>query len=502
MIEAESDVYASTLNNSMEEFPDRESGNEDEAQGLHQGGEDPDPIIRKKRNAVKKMMRHAWTNYVKFAWPHNELKPISRKGMEGIFGRGMKGASIVDALDTLYIMEMDKEFNKAREWIVDNLEISDLDTSISVFETSIRYIGGLLSTYTFTGDSALRDKAVQVANTLLPAFNTPTGIPFGWVNLHTKKGWNFGWSGSGSSILADFGTLHMEFSYLSDVTGDPVYREKVEQIRTFLQASTRPSKLYPSFVNPTSGRWSGSVSVGAYGDSFYEYLLKEWIRSGKTDTTAKKMFLAAAQDINELLVQTSKGAGLTYIVAMENGRLNKKMDHLTCFAGGLFGLAGQLLNSSRFAQLGEEITETCHQSYARSATGLAPDIFQYSETKDVEASSTKYILRPETFESYFVMWRITKDPKYRDWGWDAVLAIERNCRTGTGYSGIRNVNIVDGEQDDEQQTFFLAETLKYLYLLFSDDQLLSLDEWVLNTEAHPLPIWGVNPLYRYHNQSI
>jgi len=106
-----------------------------------------------------------------------------------------------------------------------------------------------------------------------------------------------------------------------------------------------------------------------------------------------------------------------------------------------------------------------------------------------------YILRPEVIESYFIMWRTTHDPKYRDWAWEAAQAIEKNCRVDGGYSGLRNVYDINSPKDDVQQSFLFAEVLKYLYLIFSTDDLISLDEWVFNTEAHPLPVRGKNPAY-------
>ncbi len=93
------------------------------------------------------------------------------------------------------------------------------------------------------------------------------------------------------------------------------------------------------------------------------------------------------------------------------------------------------------------------------------------------------------------MWRITHDRKYRDWAWDAAQAIEKHCRVENGYAGIKNVYDINSSKDDVQQSFFLAETLKYLYLIFSSDDLISFDEWVFNTGAHPLPIIGKNPAY-------
>ena len=116
------------------------------------------------------------------------------------------------------------------------------------------------------------------------------------------------------------------------------------------------------------------------------------------------------------------------------------------------------------------------------------------------------MLRPETAESYFIMWRITHDEKYREWGWQMIQALDKNCKSkdGGGYSGIRNVwshSDSNVQKDDVQQSWFLAETLKYLYLLFCDDDVISLDKWVFNTEAHPLPIKGQNSFYRdYHER--
>jgi len=242
--------------------------------------------------------------------------------------------------------------------------------------------------------------------------------------------------------------------------------------------------------------------VGALGDSFYEYLLKEWLRSGKRDTEAKEMFDEVATDIDDQLIQKSAG-GLTYLAEYKYGRLEHKMDELACFAGGMYGLAAREdvndHKSERWMDIGKGITNTCHEAFDRTDTKLGPEAFRFSDA--VEARALKqneryYILRPETFESYFYMWRLTKDPKYREWGWEAVQALEKACKTEGGYSGVKNVYQVGGQKDDVQQSFFLAETLKYLFLLFSDDNLISLDQWVFNTEAHPLPIRGHNVLYR------
>lgn len=468
-----------------------------------QHSDDKDATTRERRDKVKEMMLHAWSNYKQFAWGKNELRPVSKRAHTGsVFGAYDMGATIVDAVDTLYIMGLMDEFDEGKEWIATRFNLDNVTGDISVFETNIRFVGGLLTAFALTGDPIFKEKAVHVADKLLPAFQSPTGIPYALISFRNSASKNYAWASGGSSILSEFGTLHLEFAYLSDITGNPVYKEKVMAIRQVLKELEKPRGLYPNYLNPKTGKWGQQhMSLGALGDSFYEYLLKAWLQSDKEDEEARVMYDEAMQAIIEHMIRTSAG-GLIYVSDMKFDRLEHKMDHLACFAGGLFGL-GAVTQDNQFSRdymkKAEGLTNTCHESYIRTITHLGPESFRFSEGAEAKALKSQekyYILRPETVESYFYMWRLTHDQKYRDWGWDAVQALEHYCRTPNGYSGVKNVYLEEPIKDDVQQSFFLAETLKYLYLLFSDDSLLPLDEWVFNTEAHPLPIKNVNGLYR------
>ncbi|KAM9319527.1 mannosyl-oligosaccharide 1,2-alpha-mannosidase IB [Gastrophryne carolinensis] len=457
-------------------------------------GDPGDPDTRQKRNRIKEMMKHAWDNYRQYGWGHNELKPISRKGHStSIFGNTQMGATIVDALDTLYIMGLMDEFREGQDWVQNNLDFS-LNAEVSVFEVNIRFIGGLLAAYYLSGQECFKTKAVLLAEKLLPAFNTPTGIPWAMVNLKSGVGRNWGWASAGSSILSEFGTLHLEFVHLTYLTGNPVYYDKVMHIRKLLQKMDRPNGLYPNYLNPRTGRWGQHhTSVGGLGDSFYEYLLKAWLVSDKTDTEARLMYDAAIEAIEKHLIRKSNG-GLTYIGEWKNGHLERKMGHLTCFAGGMLALGADGSpgdKAGHYLQLGAEIAHTCHESYDRTVLKLGPEAFKFeggAEAVAVRQNEKYYILRPEVIETYWYMWRYTHDPKYRAWGWEAAQAIDKYCRVSGGFSGVKDVYSSSPAYDDVQQSFFLAETLKYLYLLFSSDDLLPLDNWVFNTEAHPLPV--------------
>lgn len=468
-----------------------------------QAGEDADPIARQRREKIKEMVLHAWRGYKTYAWGKNELRPVSKRGhTAGIFGRQDMGATIVDALDTLYIMGLMEEFNEGRAWIQYHLDFNQLRSEMSVFETNIRFVGGLLSVYSLTGDPLFRDRALHIARKLLPAFDTPTGIPYALINVGNGIAKNYAWASGGSSILSEFGTLHLEFVYLSDISGDPVFKEKVFRIRDVIRKTERPDGLYPNYMNPKTGKWGQRhTSVGALGDSFYEYLLKAYLQSGGKDEEARDMYVEAIAAITNRLVLKSN-TGLTYIAESKFNRLEHKMDHLACFSGGMYALGAKKIESQLSAthlEIAEGLANTCHESYIRTPTGLGPESFRFTEgieARALKSSEKYYILRPEVIETWFYMWRITKDQKYREWAWEAVLALEKHCRAEAGYSGIQNVYMENPQKDDVQQSFIFAETFKYLYLIFSDDSLLSLDEWVLNTEAHPIPIAGNNAFYR------
>ncbi|XP_020795972.1 mannosyl-oligosaccharide 1,2-alpha-mannosidase IA [Boleophthalmus pectinirostris] len=456
-------------------------------------GKPTDPQTNERREKVKEMMKFAWDNYKRYAWGKNELRPLTRNGHIGNMFGGLRGASIIDSLDTLYIMGLMEEYNDAKEWVKTSLDLNS-NGEASLFEVNIRYVGGLLSAYYLTGEEIFKSKVLELGEKLLPAFNTPTGIPRGVINLGSGTSWSWGWASAGSSILAEFGTLHLEFVHLSELSANPIYTEKVMNIRKLLNKIEKPHGLYPNFLSPVSGNWvQHHVSIGGLGDSFYEYLIKSYLMSDKADEDAKRMYYSALDAIEANLVQKSPG-GLTYMAEWRGGILDHKMGHLACFSGGMIGIGaddGPQEKRQHYLDLAAEITHTCHESYTRSGTKLGPEAFRFDSGAEATAtrlSDRYYILRPEVIESYMYMWRLTHDPKYREWGWEAVQALEQHCRVESGFSGIRDVYTTTVSHDNMQQSFFLSETLKYLYLLFSEDDLLPLEDWVFNTEAHPLPV--------------
>ena len=188
-------------------------------------------------------------------------------------------------------------------------------------------------------------------------------------------------------------------------------------------------------------------------------------------------------------------------------------EHLACFAPGMLAL-GVLTGASGAPNEDTRVDiatgETCYRAYAHTPTGLAPDAWNFGAVEDdlrpevgvsaerppkprcrgqVDPTGNKFSLRPETIESLFYLYRLTRNETYRDFGWKIFEAIEKHCRTAIGYAGITNVyRLGASTREDSEPSFFMAEVLKYLYLLFSDDDVLPLDKWVLNTEAHPFRV--------------
>ncbi|PAA66195.1 hypothetical protein BOX15_Mlig003946g1 [Macrostomum lignano] len=437
--------------------------------------------------AVKEMTRFAWRNYVKYcARPYtgNDLDPIKRacSPVPDVLLGPRQLVTAVDALDTFAIMEMHEEFEEARQMVTGGKRAALSNVTVSVFETCIRLLGGYLGAYSFTQDSRLLAEAVAVADRLAESFSKPDSL-----NRN--------------------GTLYLEFVYLSHITGDKKYEQWVTRNHELLIKAPNVQGLYPMEMTPKGMPLTPDpvYSAGGGGDSFYEYLVKKCLYSKNPDPKCTRDYTAALDSIMKCMtVQVSPVSDLLCVVNVKKPCYAKQqlnatctMEHLTCFLGGTYALA-YMMNPHRtdWLRFAERITHTCYLSYFHSPIGLGPEIFKYNATsRKFEADPDRdfYILRPETIESIYYLHYVTGHKKYRYWGKKILLAINASTRTPTGFSGVHKILSNKTIFDNTQQSFFLAETLKYLYLLFQPNSRLSLDQWVLSTEAHLFPT-GINPL--------
>lgn len=452
------------------------------------------PLTDKQKEVVK-ACKHAWDGYKKYAWGYDELKPIS-KGTSQWF---MLGLTIVDSLDTLWLLNMKKEYKEGRDWVENELSFGRR-VPVNLFETTIRVLGGLLSIFHLTADHMFLEKAEDLGDRLMGAFKSSSSIPFSDVVLGDKSGRPPAWSPDSS--LSEVTTIQLEFKDLSYVLDNPRFKSASQNVMLQIFSLPRNAGLAPIYINAGNGQFrpGSHITLGARGDSYYEYLLKQWLQTGKKDDQLKEEYLKAMDGVKKLLVKKSEPSKLTYVGELLSGRsFSPKMDHLVCFLPGTLAL-GYMHGLPRWhLELAEELIETCNQMYVRMETGLSPEIVFFnqspggSEDLIVKPQDAHNLLRPETVESLHIMYSITKDKKYQDYGWNILKSFNKYSRVDSGgYVSLNNVRSAKDPQPggsrDKMESFFVAETLKYLFLLFSDVDVLPLDKWVFNTEAHPLPI--------------
>lgn len=472
-----------------------------------------------RKKEVREAFKRSWTGYEKYAWGKDIYKPVAKTGAN--MGPKPLGWIIVDSLDTMKIMGLEDELEKARDWVKNELDY-DMDYNVNTFETTIRMLGGLLSAHFLTQDDLYLDKATDLANRLIASFDSPSGIPYASVNLHTGAGVR-SHTNSGASSTAEAATLQLEFKYLAKLTGETLYWEKAEAVMAALDNNHPKDGLVPIFVHPDTGKYQGNlIRIGSRGDSYYEYLIKQYLQTESHEYVYKAMYTEAMDGIKEHLVAKSQPNGLTFIGELPSGiggEFSPKMDHLVCFAGGMLALGateGLPLDAARRVKwttnqeydfrLAMELTRTCYELYAQSPSGLAPEIVYFhtdpisSKDFNVKKLDAHNLQRPETVESLFILWRLTKNPIYREWGWEIFKAFEEHTRvenSDAGYTSLNHVNSESPTYRDNMESFWLSETLKYLYLLFDDDEDgLSLTDVVFNTEGHPFPKFGMGSVFK------
>ncbi|XP_067825699.1 mannosidase, alpha, class 1B, member 1b isoform X2 [Heptranchias perlo] len=450
--------------------------------------------LNERQKAVIEAFQHAWKGYKQYAWGHDELKPISKTYSEW-FGLGL---TLVDALDTMWILGQKEEFEEAKKWVINELNLGK-NVDVNLFETTIRILGGLLSTYNLTSDKVFLDKASELGNRLLPAFSTPSKIPYSDVNIGRGTAHPPRWTSD--STVAEVTSIQLEFRELSRLTKEDKYQTAVDEVmKRIHKLGGKKDGLVPMFINTNSGQFShlGVYTLGARADSYYEYLLKQWIQGGRKEADLLEDYLHAIEGVKKNLIRKSEPSKLTFVGELSHNQFSPKMDHLVCFLPGTLALGAHHGLTADHMELAKELMETCYQMYAQIETGLSPEIVHFNLSphngKDVEVkpADRHNLLRPETVESLFYMYRLTRDKKYQNWGWEILQNFNKYTRVGTGgYTSINNVRSPENpEPRDKMESFFLGETLKYFFLLFSDDfNLINLDQYIFNTEAHVLPIW-------------
>ncbi|TKA28340.1 Mannosyl-oligosaccharide alpha-1,2-mannosidase 1B [Salinomyces thailandicus] len=467
--------------------------------------------------AVKEAFQFAWDGYYQYAFPNDELHPISNSFSNS---RNGWGASAADALSTALIMEIPEIVNEIVAYVPTiDWSVSYQDEPVSLFETTIRYLGGLISGYDLlTGPLShlvnntayvpeLLSQAANLANNLSYAFETPSGIPNNNLIFGNRSD-----DGSTTNGLATIGTLVLEWTRLSDLTGNDTYAQLTQKAESYL-LNPQPAYNEPwdglvgtnvalengSFVD-ASGGWNGG------DDSFYEYLIK--VKALLFSEYRDRWIAAADSTIEHLASHPSSRPDLTFLAVYNNQTLDFTSEHLACFDGGNFILGGLVLNEQKYIDFGLKLVAACEDTYNQTLTGIGPEVFSWNasmvpadqqefyDRAGFYITNSQYILRPEVLESFYYAYRATGDSKYQDWSWNGFVAINATCRTGSGFAEISDVNAANGGSFmDFQDSFFFAEVTKYSYLIHAEDAVWQVNndgvnQYVFNTEAHPFKVAG------------
>lgn len=429
------------------------------------------------REKVRGMFKHGMQQYMAHAFPKDELLPLSCKGKNTYGGYAL---TLVDALDTMAVLGEREQFRRGVEYVVANVTFEG-DYNVSVFETTIRVLGGLLSAHQLAADpelalvpgytDGLLLKARDLADKLLPAFNTPTSIPIGTVNL--KTGVPEGETREANTAGA--GSLILEWGLLSRLTGDPKYEEAAAKSMESLWSKRSALGLVGGHINVDTGDWTEQTSgIGASVDSFYEYMLKGYLLLGYQKYL--KMFAQAYQAV---MKHQHKEQWYVDVNIFSGAVVQTVFNSLSAFWPGLQAMLGEVDEASRTLSSFFEVWRQF---------GFTPEGYNFA-TRDVHESQSQYPLRPEMAESAWYLYQATKDPAWQQAGMDMVDSIEAVSKVECGFAAVADVRT--HELEDVLDSFFYAETIKYLFMLFEDLEsnpvLAALEgQFILNTEGHIL----------------
>jgi mannosyl-oligosaccharide alpha-1,2-mannosidase len=448
----------------------------------------PFPDVRPdtaRQDAIRAAFQFAWSNYAQFCWGNDELRPMTGRCLNRLYA----GLTIVDSLSTLYVMGLHREFQHAREFVAHDFAPHG---NWTVFEFIIRFVGSFISAYELTGDPLFLDKAVDCAAAVVPLFDPITGIPLLKLHLGATDGGITATGTDESATLAEAGSSQLEFLALAGLTGHTRFADVALRFYRF---------IWPEF--PGQGLIDAEIDrqpipvyrAGAGSDSYYEYVLKSYILTGGTSPALLARYNDFVRDVRQNLTFRSVHAKLAGVGTREGDRLIPAMDHLSAFLPGLLALGTVRGNPRAEADLSfaDELVGTFSVLQQTWRAKVVPEKVLFntdnaSRKEDVELGFDEYWLRPEVIESIYVLWKFTGLQKYRDIAWEFFLGIEESCKVQYGYARAMSIGEPEKRNLDMMDSFFLAETLKYLYLIFDDSRFLSPTEWVFSTEGQPFRI--------------
>lgn len=427
---------------------------------------------------VKQEMQRSWQSYRKYAWGYDVLLPLSKSGFN--WYEQSLGISPYDAYSTLVVMGLDKEAKEiekyalAKDW--------DKDVYVQVFEVNIRILGGLLSMYEYTKNPKILAKVTDFADRILPAFDSPTGLPYHSINLRTGKTAGDKGVGKGNTInIAQGATYLFEFGILSYFTGDPKYYQAAKRATKAIFERRSGIGLPGEHIDVETGEWVGTQwhHLQAGVDAYYEYMYKSLMIF--PDPEVHAMWDESVKSIEKYLSDIQDGRRFYAIVDMHTGKLLKRSVSLyDAFYPAIQAVSGNV-------DAAEENQKTW--DWIWNKFGLLPTRYHYGDDKIEYANSE---LNPEIIESAYYLHQITGKPEYLEMIKNYWRDIQTCCRNDLAFHAVNDV--VNKDKRDYLATYFFAETLKYFYIAFAGPAIFDFEQHVFNTEAHTFRKDSFNPV--------
>jgi mannosyl-oligosaccharide alpha-1,2-mannosidase len=416
---------------------------------------------------VRAQMAWAWGNYRERCFGQDQIKPVSGTAEPFFFPNGPPmGLSIIEALDTLYVMGLDTEVEQGVRWVADNLHF-DIDGEVQVFETGIRMVGGLLSAWCATHDKKLLALAKDLTDRLSPAFTkSPTGMPYRFVNLKS------GAVRDPESYPAEIGTYIAEWGTLSKATGDKRYFDMAKRATKALFDRRSKIDLVADTIDIETGAWkSRRASVGPPTDSYFEYLWDGWQLFGDADF--KHWYDAHTTAVVKCQATRIDGRLWFPQVDFETGAvLDHHQSELAAFYAGLLAQGGDMAR-------GKDYLASWANVQARY--GVLPEGYDCAKAAPDRITNE---LRPEFVDSCLNLFLLEPDEQWRELAGIHYENMKKTSRAAYGFTIIDDITTTPAKQGDLCPGYWWSEQMKYYWLLFSETDRFDYKTNYLSTEGN------------------
>ncbi|KAG0212417.1 maturation of Asn-linked oligosaccharides protein [Mortierella sp. GBA30] len=457
------------------------------------------------RAKVKVLFENTYGIYRKIAFGHDDVKPLSESSTDP---RNGWGATIIDSMSTMLVMGLDDLFDEAVRFVgTIDFNRSYTNDAVSVFESSIRYLGGLLSAYELSQKKhpILLQKARQLGDKLAFAWIRDNDIPFGYIDFFANA------PSQTASNIAEAAGMLLEFNRLSNFTGNDTYFKLAQKSASHIARLPSPLPGLPAQgIDPATGQAVGGyVTFGGGSDAYFYSILRLAMLSPTPDTLLIDSWVTAVNSAIRILLRTSTVGEWTYIADYDDyKKIRHISSHIECFAGGDWVIGGKLLLNQTIIDYGLELVDACLNTYSSTATGLGPEAFAFLSSDGNYTGGlpptadqmqfymdnqhgfyitiSDYLLRPEVLQSNLYAWRSTGDMKYYQAALRALQQIQQFAivPANGGAAGLNDVNNAAAGGIDDTESFFFSGVLKYLYLTFDDPNKFNLDKYVLSYGGH------------------